>query len=88
MPFGEITILIHDVVHILDISVEGKPIVVDLRQLEKMSLEHTSTIGRGSCGFGPGGPGGRGCQRFSVVERAWFVRCGSFGSLVGGWSAS
>ncbi|CAL1378025.1 unnamed protein product [Linum trigynum] len=39
MPFGEMTILLHDVAHILNIAVEGEVMVADPRQLEKRSLE-------------------------------------------------
>ncbi|CAL1369377.1 unnamed protein product [Linum trigynum] len=39
MPFGEMTILLHDVAHILGLVVEGEVMVADSRQLEKWSLE-------------------------------------------------
>ncbi|CAL1370871.1 unnamed protein product [Linum trigynum] len=39
MPFGEMTILLHDVAHILGLAVEGEAFVVDPSQLEKWALE-------------------------------------------------
>ncbi|CAL1355565.1 unnamed protein product [Linum trigynum] len=39
MPFEDMTILLHDVAHILGLAIKGEAMVVDLRQLEKWALD-------------------------------------------------